>query len=479
MNSESVSKRSQWEGLLGKLTDGFVPVHFHGDAEKLRLARLNIRFGWLGLVFGCAYAAFYLALQHYRGAAIIMILSTIFGVMPWVVRRTGNLSFVGHLFSAMLVVGFGGLAVIEGGLTGHAVGWLAAVPLMSLLLQGIRPAIGWTLVCAAVVACFVVAHTSGFEFPRTYPARWASLIDAAGYIGLVPFLAFLGGLFERTRGQAFDQLQTALRDLSRSNLQLHTTMVNLSRSNDKLQSTLEELSRSNERLVQLNLDKDEFLNIAAHDLRNPLSGIVGYAGLLKMQNVPDGKLVREAGTTIESLGLRMNGILTNLLDVRSLEEGQMKFRQDRCSADEVVSEVVRSFQVQAEKKRIKVAWEPKPEAPPFLGDRNATAQIFENLLSNAIKYSEPGSDVRCALDIDESSVWMHVEDNGPGLSEQDQKKLFKKFSRLSPQPTAGESSNGLGLWIVRKMAQAMGGDVRCVSALGQGSTFSLMLPMAA
>lgn len=479
MKSELVAKEMRWNGLLRKLTDGFVPSHFIGDAEKLRLARLNIRFGGLGLCFGAAYAAFYLALQHYYGSAIIQILSSIFGMMPWVVKKTGNLAFVGHLFSAMLVVGFGGLAIIEGGITGHAVGWLASVPLMSLLLQGIRPAIGWTLVCASVVACFVVAHTVGFEFPRTYPPQWESLIDAAGYIGLVPFLAFLGGLFERTRGQAFDQLQTALKDLSRSNLQLHTALANLSRSNDQLQTALADLSRSNERLVQLNLDKDEFLNIAAHDLRNPLSGIVGYAGLLKLQNVPDAKLVSEAGTTIESLGLRMNGILTNLLDVRSLEEGQMKFQKERCSADEVVSEVVRSFQHQAEKKRIKVAWQSSPEAPPFLGDRNATAQIFENLLSNAIKYSEPGSDVRCALEADQASVWMHVEDNGPGLSEQDQKKLFKKFSRLSPQPTAGEPSNGLGLWIVRKMAQAMGGDVRCVSSLGKGSTFSLMLPMAA
>lgn len=450
MNVQHLSQRLRWDGLK-KLTDDFVPAHFRGDAEKLRLARLNIRFGWLGLVFGAVYGSFYLTLQHYKGAEIILILSTIFGLMPWLVRKTGNLAFVGHLYSAMLVAGFGGLALIEGGLTGHAVGWLAAVPLMSLLLQGVRPALGWTLVCVAVVAAFVVAHTLGFAFPRTYPAKWTTLIDAAGYIGLVPFLAFLGGLFERTRALAFEQLQSALADLS----------------------------HSNERLTQLNSDKDEFLNIAAHDLRNPLAGIVGYAGLLKLQNVPDGKLVREAGNTIESLGLRMNGILTNLLDVRSIEEGQMQFKQDRCSADEVVSEVVRSFQHQAEKKQITVAWEPHPEAPPFLGDRNATAQIFENLLSNAIKYSNPGSDVRCALETDESSVWLHVADHGPGLSDHDQKNLFKKFSRLSPQPTAGEPSNGLGLWIVQKMAKAMGGDVRCVSTLGQGSTFSLMLPMAA
>lgn len=465
MNPARLFKRLLWDGLLKKVTEKFVPEPFRADAEKLRLARLNIRFGWLGVVFGASYAAFYLVLEHYQGAEIILILSTLFGLMPVVVKRSGNLKLVGHLYSAMLVVGFAGLALIEGGLTGHAVGWLASVPLMSLLLLGIRPAFGWTLVSAAVVACFVVAHTLGHEFPRTYPAKWTALIDAAGYIGLVPFLALLGGFFERTRAVAFEQLQEALADLSRSN--------------DQLQVALTDLSRSNERLTQLNKDKDEFLNIAAHDLRNPLAGIVGYAGLLKLDGVPDAKMVREAGNTIESLGLRMNGILTNLLDVRSIEEGQMKFRQDRCSADEVVSEVVRTFQQQADKKKIKVAWQPSHATPSFLGDRNATTQIFENLLSNAIKYSDPGSDVRCALETDETSVWMHVADNGPGLSEHDQKNLFKKFSRLSPQPTAGEPSNGLGLWIVQKMAKAMGGDVRCVSALGQGSTFSLMLPLAA
>ena len=214
-------------------------------------------------------------------------------------------------------------------------------------------------------------------------------------------------------------------------------------------------------------------------MRNPLTGIVGYAGLLKMPGEPNANLVREAGTTIESLGLRMNGILTNLLDVRSIEEGRMQFRKEQCTAGEFVSEVVRSFQQSAEKKQIRVAWEPGLSTPQFLGDRNATVQIFENLLSNAIKYSKPGSDVRCAIGTDDTSVWLHVADNGPGLSEHDQKNLFKKFSRLSPQPTAGEPSNGLGLWIVQKMAKAMGGDVRCVSALGKGSTFSLMLPIAA
>jgi len=437
--------------LLKGLSDRFVPAALQSDPESLRLARLHIRFGWLGLVFGCGYAVFYLALQHYWGAGIILACSGLFGLVPWLLRRTGRLALTGHLFAAVLMVGFAGLGGIEGGLMGHAVGWLASVPLMALLLLGIRPALWWTVACAGVVTGFVLAHAVGFTFPKTFPPRWEMLIDAAGYVGLVPFLALLGSLFERTRALAFGQLQTALA----------------------------ELSEANARLQRVNQDKDEFLNIAAHDLRNPLTGIVGYAGLLKLPGQPDGDLVREAGTTIESLGLRMNGILTNLLDIRRIEDGKLEFQRVRCSADEIVSEVIRSFRQAAEAKNITVLWQPDEHARPFLGDRNATAQIFENLLSNAIKYSKPGTTVRCTLDAVGDEVRLNVVDNGPGLSDHDQKNLFKKFSRLAPKPTAGESSNGLGLWIVQKMAQAMGGDVRCESALGRGSTFSLVLPLAA
>ena len=431
--------------------DHFIPPRLAAEAETRRIARLHLRFGFLGLGFGLAYATFYALLDHFYGAVIILACSTVFGLIPLLLRRTANLQLTGHLFAAVLLAGFCGLGTVEGGLLGHAIGWLASVPLMVLLLLGVRPAMTWTALCVLAVSGFVLAHANEVHFPKTFPPRWEGLIDAAGYIGLVPFLAFLGSIFERTRALAFGQLQSALA----------------------------ELSEANTRLRKLNQDKDEFLNIAAHDLRNPLTGIVGYAGLLKMPGEPNPELVREAGGTIESLGLRMNAILTNLLDVRRIEEGRMEFKQEPCSADAIVSTVVRSFSQTAASKNITILWQPDPNAPAFLGDHDAAAQIFENLLSNAIKYSQPGSKVRCELIPDACGVRLNVVDNGPGLSEQDQRNLFKKFTRLAPKPTAGESSNGLGLWIVQKMARAMGGDVTCVSSLGKGSTFSLILPRAA
>jgi signal transduction histidine kinase len=436
--------------FLSKLSDRFVPETLQRDPESFRLARLHIRFGWMGWIVGIGYAGFYVALEHYWGAATIVGGCCVLGLVPWLVWGTGRLKLTGHLMAAVLTVGFSGLGTIEGGLMGHAVGWLAGVPLMTLLLLGIRPALWWTVGCVGVVTAFVLAHAMGIEFPKAFPEGSEMAIDAAGYIGLVPFLALLGSLFERTRVQAFEQLQKALTELSDANL----------------------------RLQRSNQDKDEFLNIAAHDLRNPLTGIVGYAALLRRPGESNEELIQEAGKNIESLGLRMNGILTKLLDIRRIEEGQMAFQRERCSADEIMTEVINSFRQAAESKGITVDWQPDPAAPPFLGDRNATSQIFENLLSNALKYSQPGKTVRCVLETVGGEVRLHVKDAGPGLSAQDQKNLFKKFCRLAPKPTAGESSNGLGLWIVQKMAQGMGGDVRCVSAVGEGSTFSLVMPSA-
>jgi two-component system, sensor histidine kinase LadS len=320
-----------------------------------------------------------------------------------------------------------------------------------MLLLGIRAALAWTVACALVVTAFVIAHACGHHFPRTYPPEWETIIDAAGYIGLAPFLAFLGSIFERTRAQAQDQLRAAL----------------------------EKLSLANERLERLNRDKDEFMNIAAHDLRNPLGGIIGFAGVLKLPGEPNAALVKQAGETIESLGVRMNGILSNLLDIRRIEEGKLNLKPERCTYQAIVSEVVLSFRQQAEAKRITVLSELPGDAPAFVGDRNVTAQIFENLLSNAIKYSPAGSTVRCTVDLCGEHVKLNVVDNGPGLSENDQRNLFKKFAKLAPRPTAGENSNGLGLWIVQKMAQAMNGNVTCFSKQGSGSTFSLHLPLAA
>ena len=103
-------------------------------------------------------------------------------------------------------------------------------------------------------------------------------------------------------------------------------------------------------------------------------------------------------------------------------------------------------------------------------------QVLENLVSNAVKYSPPGKNIFVRLKRHAEAVRVEVQDEGPGLSAEDQKKLFGKFARLSAKPTGGEHSTGLGLSIVKKMVEAMNGRVWCESELGRGATFIVEFP---
>ena len=129
----------------------------------------------------------------------------------------------------------------------------------------------------------------------------------------------------------------------------------------------------------------------------------------------------------------------------------------------------------ATRKTIKIAL---PDAPPLwaIADRGATVQILDNLLSNAVKYSPSGTTVHLETRVSQNRAVVQVRDEGPGISQTDQKKLFRKFTRLSAKPTGGESSTGLGLSIVKRLAEAMNGSVHCESSLGQGTSFCLSLP---
>ena len=150
---------------------------------------------------------------------------------------------------------------------------------------------------------------------------------------------------------------------------------------------------------------------------------------------------------------------------------------ENCPVETVLAKMTGMYQMRAMAKNIRLQLEVEDEGAVAMADENAVEQILDNLISNAIKYSPQGTMVRCGLKMSGGKVAMTVADQGPGLSEADQANLFKKFSKLTPRPTAGESSNGLGLWIVHRMAQSMDGNVECESELGKGTTFTLSLPL--
>lgn len=436
--------RRNWNALIG-LMDRYIPAELAADPESNRHARLITRFGLLGTISGLVYAIFYLLIGHYWGTVIILLCTTGVFLTPAVMRREKSIRLAGNFFALTLVLGFLCLSFVEGGLHGHAIAWLVSVPLCALLLLGRDEGIKWVVISFLAAALVAGLDLAGVEVPMTYDPKWNSVISAAGYLGLVLFMFILGLAFENGRARAHGRMQQALK----------------------------ELATSNERLVHLNNEKTEFMGIAAHDLRTPLTVILGNAELLKMLKDPL-KTDEMAGKIVVSVE-RMRDLINNLLDVNTIEEGKFASNIESCDIGLLTRQCIQYQRAAAEKKHIQIN-DTMVKDIFASADNAATAQILDNLVSNAIKYSPPHTTIHISSGRDRKQVFVSVRDEGPGISPEDQLKLFKKFSRLSARPTGGESSTGLGLAIVKRLAEAMSGSITCESALGSGTTFTLRVP---
>ncbi len=430
------------------LLDGFLHPTLRKDDESLRRGRLQICFGLLGGSMAVAYSAFFFFLQHYWGGVIVAVSGIALIQIPWIVRQTGNLNFCGHVYGAVLVLCFAGLCAMGGGLQGPTSAWLAVVPVCALLLMGLRSALSWSALCFAAMVALAVLDLKGVEFPRTYALESESAIASASRIGLVVFLAFLGLLYEQTRIQAFGRVRE---------------------SNERL-------ALANRELTDLNRQKNEFLNIAAHDLKNPLSIICGYADLLRELESPTLKQIRDQASVILRSGNHMLDIIRNILDVRAIEDGHRRLARKRCPIQDPIAQLLTDYGPAAERKKITLIDTVSSSPPEAWADPGAVYQVLDNLISNAIKYTPRGGTVSVELTSTDDRVTVTVQDSGPGLSEADQELLWGKFVRLTPRPTGDESANGLGLWIVRRLAEEMGGTTFCESRLGEGSAFGVHLP---
>jgi signal transduction histidine kinase len=173
----------------------------------------------------------------------------------------------------------------------------------------------------------------------------------------------------------------------------------------------------------------------------------------------------------------MRDLIANLLDVNAIEQGKFVVKKERCDIRMLLEQSLEHNQSAATRKQIALRLGIS-EGLWAKADSAAVLQILDNLISNALKYSPPNTTVHVHALPEKDSIAIHVRDEGPGISEADQKKLFQKFTRLTARPTGGESSTGLGLAIVKKLAEAMSGSIQCHSTLGSGATFALRLPVA-
>jgi two-component system sensor histidine kinase/response regulator len=243
----------------------------------------------------------------------------------------------------------------------------------------------------------------------------------------------------------------------------------------EIQKQIRELIQQNDTSAHLLREKQQLILLVSHDLKGPFNRIFALMQLLEMSGNYSDEQKEYLGKMYQIVGDGLN-MVRNLVDVRRLEERGVDPHPERIDLAYLIKSIANQYRVAAGKKKITLHVD-APERLEFLIDKNYAARITENMLSNAIKFSPAQKNVFVELSRENDGfISITVRDEGPGISHEDQQKLYLRFQKLSARPTGGESSTGLGLSIIKMLATSMGGEISCKSELEKGATFRVRLP---
>jgi signal transduction histidine kinase len=224
--------------------------------------------------------------------------------------------------------------------------------------------------------------------------------------------------------------------------------------------------------------RTQFVSSVTHELKTPLTSIRMFAELLQMKGSVDPDHSRFLGTIV-SESERLTRLLNNVLDVSRIERGQKTYRLEPAPLADVVQSAVRTIQYPLMQQGFVLDLDVRDNVPPVAVDRDAVQQAILNLLTNAMRYSGEHREIRLSLSAENGSAVIQVSDRGIGIPEKEQSRIFDKFYRVPVPENREISGTGLGLSLVAHIAEAHGGSVHVKSRPGEGSTFSILLPLKA
>lgn len=240
-----------------------------------------------------------------------------------------------------------------------------------------------------------------------------------------------------------------------------------------------ELEQQNLAVQESNRLKSEFVSMVSHEMRSPLASVQGYLDLL--QDEESGRLNEEQRLFLKIAREntdRLGALINDLLDLARIEAGRLELSPTRVDTEDLVRDVVASMKPMLSAKAQPLRQDLPQGLPPLWVDRARTVQILSNLVSNAHKYSPAGSKIELAARADDATILLEVRDHGVGMTEAELSNLFTPFFRADNPLVRQTSGTGLGLVITRTLVQLHGGDLMVNSRYGQGSTFTLRLPVA-
>lgn len=442
--------------MVAQLRRWMTPPVFAEDEEKTRIARLLyiILIVVMALVMMFSVPAFLLTPEI--GRILIEILLAIWAVLMLILLRRGHVYLAGFLLSFTLwaVVSYG--TYEAGGFRGSTMSAYFGIILIAELLLGSRTGVVFGILSIAVTGLMYYGDVQGWMPP---PASYATLsifwiefsVVVIGVVGLLSLVVnSLRRALERAR-----------------------------RNEKELALKIEEARILAQKATEANEFKSQLIARISHELRTPLGALMGMSEMLN-QNVygPLTPAQQDITHRIINNSQALQHVFAELLDQSQIESGQLRLKEEQFSPQNLIQKVHSQCLLLAERKGLDLQVDVAPDLPDtVLGDKERIEQILSNLVVNAIKFTRNGRILICARQEDAAHWSLQVKDTGIGMSAETQAYIFEPFRRADETTRREFGGVGLGLSIVWQLVTAMNGTVHVESDVGQGSTFTVTLPL--
>ncbi|HET8859614.1 HAMP domain-containing sensor histidine kinase [Marivirga sp.] len=421
-----------------------------------RKAKLLIRASLLSSLFSGVYVVVGLAFDFYIGAQLMAVNIFCNLFLPFLLRTKLSIVTLGNFYVMIGGVAIILLAILSGGIQSAIYPWIISIPIMALLIVNRKSAIIWGLLSFLTMVLMGLATVMGFQFPNELNTSNEALWILFVLPGLLLITFLITYIFQSTLTNALDKL---------------------AKQNDILVNQKNTIAAQKEELTSLIDDKNYIIRIMAHDIRSPLKNIQGLIELLSEEK--DGARKEKITKLLLRSSVSAENLVNRVLEMDKSEDENVKAAVVKIDIIKLLKDLVENVQEHANQKLINIELKDEATKHKINADSSYIHLIFENLLSNAIKFSEEGKNIEVKITNSNTHIQIAVIDEGPGINIEEEELLFKKFSKLSARPTAGESSTGLGLSLVKRYVELSNGKVWHEQNLAnKGATFIVEFPLA-